>query len=70
MLKKFCLLTLIIASAYARKPTLSDNRGLKDDQLVYNFKIKDYVFGSLFPKPQEETKDSGKLFSVDPEAFR
>jgi len=70
MLKKLCLLTLVFSCAYARKPTLSDNRGLRDEELpFYNFKIKDYVFGSLFPKPQEESKDSGKLMSVDPEKF-
>ena len=64
-------MTLVFSCAYARKPTLSDNRGLRDEELpFYNFKIKDYVFGSLFPKPQEDSNDSGKLMALDPEAFR
>ena len=70
MLSRLCALAIIFTSANAGKPTLSDNRGLKNEELIYNFKIKDYVFGSLFPKPQEENKDSGKLMSLDPEKFR
>ena len=71
MLKiQLCVLALMLSCVYAGKKSLSDNRGLNDEQLIYNFKIKDYVFGSLFPKPQEENKDSKKLMSVDPEKFR
>ena len=64
---RFVLISIAFACAHGGKPTLSDNRGLKDDRLKYNFKIKDYVFGTLFPKPQEEAK--GDLLSLDPEKF-
>lgn len=67
---QFLVLTLVLSCVYCGKKSLSDNLGLNDERLAYDFKIKDYVFGSLFPKPQEESKDSGKLMSVDPEKFR
>ena len=63
------LVSLTLSCVYGGKKSLSDNLGLNDERLSYDFKIKDYVFGSLFPKPQEESKDSGKLMSIDPENF-
>lgn len=70
MISQLCVLAIALSCAHAGKPKLSDNLGLNNDELTYNFKIKDYVFGSLFPKPQEENKDSGKLMSLDPTKFR
>uniref|UniRef100_A0A7M5XP63 Beta-hexosaminidase n=1 Tax=Clytia hemisphaerica TaxID=252671 RepID=A0A7M5XP63_9CNID len=66
---KLIILLVAISCVFGGKPTLSDNRGLRDERLKYNFRVKDYVFGSLFPKPQEETKDATKLMSLDPEKF-
>lgn len=67
---KLIILLVAISCVFGGKPTLSDNRGLRDERLKYNFRVKDYVFGSLFPKPQEEAKDATKLMSLDPEKFR
>ena len=52
----------------AGKPTLSDNLGL------YNYEEfvgvgKNYVTGSVWPKPQSETKGS-KMFAVNPKLFK
>jgi len=69
MLNNAVILLLVIAGVFCGKPTLSDNRGLKDERLKFDFKIKDYVFGTLWPKPQEEAKGS-QLLTLDPEKFR
>lgn len=51
------------------RPRLSDNLGLFEEQDTnFQFKIRDYVFGTTWPKPQEEKKTS-TLLTIDPDNF-
>ena len=49
------------------KPSLSDPLGLQEPS--FKFGIKDYVSGSLWPKPQEEARENVS-YSLDPVSFR
>jgi len=69
MWNKVCFIFLFaIACVFGGKPTLSDNRCLRDERLQFKFAIRDYVSGSLWPKPQEESKGNG-LLTLDSDAF-
>lgn len=59
---------ILAATAQCGKPKLSDNLGFLEENPEFQFKIRDYVFGTVWPKPQEEKK-TNKLFTIDPDNF-
>ena len=68
---KFLVLVIVfVATVDCGKPSLSDNLGLFSDlsDSKFDFKSADYVYGTVWPKPQKEEKGSN-IYCIDPADF-
>ena len=65
------LLLGVLFSVECGKPTLSDPRGLFNGAANHfeAFSQEDYVYGSVWPKPQHESR-TNLYFAINPEKFR
>ena len=63
-----CISLYIFSVIYSGLASLSDPLGLSDEQ-TFNFDIgEDYVFGTVWPKPQQEARED-EYYTLDPHNF-
>ena len=63
-----CGVTLLVSLIYCGKPSLSDPLGLLDERTL-NFAIgENYVFGTIWSKPMQESRES-IYYTLDPHHF-